>query len=414
MTKPPIPKVQPVAPTPLTPVAPTPVAPVVAPTPISPVTPPTATPVQPQAAPVSPPAPTLAPNAPSGATAAVAPCCPDVATFEKSTGARNTYFAFDDTTTAVQNVNADEYWIPPTKAKAVPADREKTRDGARWVSVGVGLETQLEINFAGNFMPKCLSNCKYEFEPAGLAEVTSPAITGTGMTFKIKGKTAGEGGLKVVCDGKVRGYFHIWCTAPATINVDVASIITPVSTSVAYVVADLQAYLNEVFRQVCITVNVNDAGDVTVAPTVNTYLSDATAAGLAHLNEIDTLAQAASAKLTNNYRLYYYVDSAGHSGGLGVVSSGLGSAGPAFSFFDFDMQASYNTMAHELGHLLNLSHPAHDFDHDEFPAFQEANRVRNVLPDDNWNLMGYQSPVAQRGPNRKPLRYLQWKKCNRS
>lgn len=414
MTKPPIPTVKPVVPQPVAPVAPTaPVTPV-APQPIAPISPAPATPVAPPSlAPVSTPSPTLSPIAPSGGTGATAPCCPDVATFEKSTGARNTYFAFDDKTNLVANVGVDEYWIPPSKAKSVPSNKE-TRDGARWVSVGVGLETQLEINFAGAFQPACLLNCKYEFDPAGIAEVTSPAITASGMVFKIKGKAAGECSLKVVCDGKVRGYFHIWCAAPATINVDIASLVTPNSAAVAYVASDLESYMNEVYRQACITISVNDVGAVTVAPTHSGYLSGATGAALAHLNEMDTLAQAASAKFAASYRLYYYVDTAGHSGGLGVVSSGLGSSGPGFSFFDFDMQASYNTMAHELGHLLNLSHPLHDSDKDEFPAFQLSNMTGNVVNDDNWNLMGYQSPVAQRGPNRKPLRYRQWKKCNRS
>ncbi|SFR65215.1 zinc-dependent metalloprotease family protein [Litoreibacter janthinus] len=414
MTKPPIPTVKPVAPQPLAPVAPTaPVTPV-APQPIAPIAPAPATPVAPQKlAPVSPPAATPAVGAPSGSTGATVPCCPDVAFFEKSSGGRTSYFAYDDKTTLAATPGTDEYWIPPTKTKTLPSDKE-TRDGARWVSVGVGLETQLEIKFDGAFQNACLLNCTYEFAPAGIADVTSPAITASGMAFKIKGKTAGEGSLKVMCDGKLRGYFHIWCIQPATINVDVASLVTPHSAAASYVVADLQSYINEVYRQVCITVQLNDAGAVTVAPTLTTYLNTATAAGLAHLNEMDTLAQAASAKLTNNYRLYYYVNTAGHSGALGVVSGGLGSSGPGFSFFDSDLPGSYNTMAHEFGHLLNLSHPAHDFDGDEYPPWQASNQANNILADDNWNLMGYQGPVSSRGANRKPLRYRQWKKCNRS
>lgn len=360
-----------------------------------------------------PPSATLPPNAPSGPVVTAAVCCPDVATFEMSTGARNSYFGFDDKTNLVAKTGVDEYWIPPTDPKKLPSSKED-RDGARWVSVGVGRETQIKIDFGGTFTNICLANCDYEVVPATVAEVSSPKPTATGIAFKIKGKAAGEASLKVVCDGKLRGYFHIWCAQPAVIDVDVASIVTTNSSAVSYVTSDLEDYINEVFRQSIISVRLNDAGAISVKPTLTSYMSDATTAGLAHLTELDTLARAASTKLTARYRLYYYVNSAGHSGGLGVVSGGLGAPGPGWSFFDHDLLASYNTMAHEFGHLINLSHPLHDADKDEFPAFQLSNMSGNVVLDDEWNLMGYKGPVASRGPNRKPLRYRQWKKCNRS
>lgn len=370
---------------------------------------PTLTPTVPSASqpPTRPQAPTLAPASP------VAPCCPDVATFEGSKGARSTYFGFDDKTNLVANANSDEYWIPAIDPKSLPNNKE-TRDGARWVSVGVGRETQVTIEFAGSFTTACLPNCSFEVAPAAIATVVTTSVTANGMAFKIRGAQAGEASLKVVCDGKLRGYFHIWCAQPAVIDVDVASIVTPNSRAVAYVASDLEDYINEVFRQSLISVRLNDAGAITVAPTASSYTNGAAAADIAHFTELDLLARAASNKLVASYRLYYYVATAGHSGGLGIVSGGLGAPGPGWSFFDFDLLASYNTMAHEFGHLINLSHPAHDFDKDEFPAFQLSNMSGNVLADDAWNLMGYQGPVTSRGTNRKPLRYRQWKKANRS
>lgn len=57
-------------------------------------------------------------------------CCPDVATFEGSTGARSTYFGFDDKTNAVRYTDHKEYWVPPDRSKTLPGSKE-TIDGAR-------------------------------------------------------------------------------------------------------------------------------------------------------------------------------------------------------------------------------------------------------------------------------------------
>lgn len=336
-------------------------------------------------------------------------CCPDVAAFEGSTGARSTYFGFDDKTNLVANAG-DEYWIPPTDGKTLPGNKE-TRDGARWVSVGVGRQTQVTIKFGGSFTAACLPNCSFEVDPAAVATVVTSSVTSSGVAFQIKGAQAGEASLKVICNGKLRGYFHIWCVQPAVIDVDVASIVTPHSSAVTYVAADLEDYINEVFRQSLISVNLNDAGAISVKPTASGYMNGVTKADFAHFAEIDQLARASSSKLTARYRLYYYVATAGHSGGLGVAP--VGAPGAGWAFFDYDLLGSYNTMAHEFGHLLNLSHPIDDSDGDEFPAFQLATLSGNVLADDPWNLMGYNGAVSARGPNRKPLRYRQWKKLNR-
>ena len=342
----------------------------------------------------------------------VALCCPEVSTFESSK-TRSNYFGFDPKTNLVQNSNADEYWVPPTKEKSLPASRT-TRDGARWVSVGVGLETEVEISFDGHKGLGCITNCIYEVSPASIAEVMTKEITGNKVAFKIKGNAEGEASLKVICQEKVIGYFHIWCIRPVTIRANIASIVTPQARTASYSVSDMEAYINNIFRQSLITVKLKDAGAITVKPFLSRYLNDATPVALAHWNELDTLATLASSKLSEKYRLYYYIDKNGHNGNYGAVSRGLGMPGAAFTFFDHDTVGSYNTMAHELGHLLNLSHPADDFDQHEFPAFQLANMADNILNDDPWNLMGYEGTLPERAANRKSLRYLQWKKCNRS
>jgi hypothetical protein len=75
---------------------------------------------------------------------------------------------------------------------------------------------------------------------------------------------------------------------------------------------------------------------------------------------------------------------------------------------------------------MDLSHPLHDADKDEFPAHHLASLKKvfnpatnkleptNLMTEDEWNLMGYNGSLAQRAASRKPLRYLQWKKCKRS
>lgn len=172
----------------------------------------------------------------------------------------------------------------------------------------------------------------------------------------------------------------------------------------------MQSYINDVYSDLFISVNIIDKGAITVLSPNSNYSTSTP-----DLLALDTLVQvAAKPPFTAPYRLYYYLNAAGHSGGLGMVPGGVGVGRAGFSFFDHDVQGAYNTMAHELGHCFNLSHPLHDFDQDEFPAHHIASLTGNVMSVDPWNLMGYNGSVAQRGPSRKNLRYRQWKKCKRS
>src|SRR4051812_48347945 len=99
--------------------------------------------------------------------------CPDVSFFEGSK-TRSKYFGFDHKTNRVVKHGKDEYWLPTPAHGAISAPKNRTtRDGARWVSVALGKETEVEIHFAfkrDKCIP-CIANCTYEVTPAKIAEV---------------------------------------------------------------------------------------------------------------------------------------------------------------------------------------------------------------------------------------------------
>lgn len=362
----------------------------------------------------------------SGGTVAASPvqqCCPNAAKFERPLPPNGIPYAFDDTTTAVDTANNMlPYWQvlgpvaapppavlptqPPPQGSLTPPSNREDRDGAKWISVAVGKKMFLKSEILGQ---GCIPNVTFESQDPSIADVVTTKPAGAIGPFELEGKAAGETSLLAKCNGNFLGWVHVWCEDEVTIDCDVASIVTTSTRAANYVLADLESYINDIYKQMLIKVKLTDIGAVTVAPPNQAYNTNS-----AYLNALDVLAQAANPAFSANYRLMYYVNSAGHSGGLGKVSNGLGASGPGWSFFDFDTQGSYNTMAHELGHLLNLSHPLHDSDQDEFPVWQFGTLTGNVLGADQWNMMGYNGSVAQRGPNRRQVRYLQWKKCNRS
>ncbi|MBB5723904.1 hypothetical protein FHS72_003551 [Loktanella ponticola] len=305
--------------------------------------------------------------------------------------------------------NADEYWIPPTDSKSRPSDREDP-DGSNWLSVSVGSETEVVIAFVGQSGPACIGNCTFVVDAPAVAEVVTTNVTANNVAFKVKGKAAGECSVEVKCNGKTLGWVHVWCAVATTINLEVASIVTPNSRAAAYVVADLESYINAIYADLFISVSITDKGPITVVPPAAGYLTSTR-----HYLALDTLVQAAATTaFTAPYRLLYYVNTGAFSGNYGIVPGGVGTGKAGFAFFDHDIQGSYNTMAHELGHSLNLSHPLHDSDGDEFPVRHRAGLAGgNVMPLDPWNLMGYKGTLPQRGPSRRDLRYRQWKKCRR-
>jgi hypothetical protein len=383
------------------------------------------------------------------------PQCANVALFEGPT-TRNKYFGFDHKTNIIASAN-DEYWLPtPDKGTLTMPGSKFTRDAARWVSIAVDQEIELEIEFA--FKPAecipCIANTSFEVIPANIAEVVTKKVTAKKAAFKIKGKAVGEAALKVKCDGKDQGWFYIWCQNEATIKIDIGVIKTALAPNQAYSLAALTSHFTDIYRQAVLKVDTFDLGviDLTAAPglaaieatgygTGGQFLDKTTPAGnTGYSNKqavLNALHAAATASLNARvaaplpragaYRMYWYVP----TGGCSILGTVL-NIGSKISFgFAADSATARNSMAHEFGHSLNLRHPsdgssaAHYAAHNRstlntaVPAYTATNTEpasavdtasSNVMANDPTNLMGYWSDR----PNRKPLRYHQWKIASRT
>lgn len=381
------------------------------------------------------------------------PCCANVSFFEGPT-TRSNYYGFDHKTD-MPETDAGHYWKPcPAHGTLSLPGNKLTRDGARWVSIGVGKEVQLEINF--DFKDKecipCISNSTFEVVPATIAEVVTAKITAKKAAFKIKGKAKGEASLKVICDGNDIGWFHIWCENEVTIKLDVVGLITNRAPAPTYDMGALRTVFEEIFRQALIKVDMFDLGNVDLKS--NAALATIESTGYSStgkfLDDTETpppednifnvmnalhaaadpvLAARTTAPLPRSgaYRLYWYVppDSSGILGAVPNIGAAQG-----FSFKP-DSDTSRNSCAHEFGHSLNLRHPSDSSNAGQFaahilssrnvdtPAYDATNTEpsstarsarSNVMADDPTNLMGYWPDR----PARKPLRYHQWKTISRS
>ncbi len=191
------------------------------------------------------------------------PQCANVAFFEGSSP-RAKYFGFDHKTNIIAAVNG-EYWKPvPDKGTLTMPGSKFVRNASRWVSVAIGEETEVEINFdfkGGECIP-CIANSKFEVVPATIADVVTTSVTAKKAKFSIRGKAAGEASLKVLCDGKDIGWFHIWCEAKKTLRLDVACIITARAPATAYNMAALRAHFNDIYRQAVLEVDMRDLGNI--------------------------------------------------------------------------------------------------------------------------------------------------------
>ena len=375
------------------------------------------------------------------------PECANVAFFEGSKIPAH-YFGFDHKT----NMKAtDAYWAPlPARGSlSLPADRMK-RDDARWVSVAVGAEAELEIHyiFDGADCLPCLANCTFEIVPSTVAEVVTAHITTKHSWFKIKGLARGEASLKVVCDGHDIGWFHIWCEVPKTLPIDVATIVTSRTNAATYDLAALKVFLDDIFKQAAVTLDLRDLGqidmsaDLAVAaaeapgyPPGKMFLEDASNNVIVScLTALDLSARLYAAVRTTGpmprpgaRRLYFYVPKVGR--GFNGMAIAIGD--PAtFVFYD-TAPGFYSTAAHELGHSMKLDHPTGALAPQQFrdfhlatlnqpvaafpatntePGFPAHAADTTVMASDPLNLMGYWHDRAAR----KYLRYHQWKALDRS
>jgi hypothetical protein len=381
------------------------------------------------------------------------PQCANTAIFEGNT-TRSKYFGFDHKTNLIAAAN-DEYWLPtPDKGTLTMPGSKFTRDAARWVSIAVDQEVELEIEFA--FKPAecipCIANTTFEVIPANIAEVVTTKVTAKKAAFKIKGKAVGEAALKVKCDGKDQGWFYIWCQNEATIKIDIGVIKTALAPNQAYSLANLTSHFSDIYRQAVLKVDTFDLGviDLTASPGLAAIEATGYGPGGQFLDKNDsppsynqktTILNALHAAATTSlnartaaplpragaYRMYWYVP----TGGCSILGTVL-NIGSKISFgFAADSATARNSMAHEFGHSLNLRHPSDPSSASHFaahnrstlntavPAYTATNTepssatdtaASNVMANDPTNLMGYWSDR----PNRKPLRYHQWKIASRT
>lgn len=376
------------------------------------------------------------------------PDCANVAFFEGSTTRAN-YFGFDHKTN-LKPAGGNPYWDPVPAKGSLSLPGRLTRDEARWVSVAVGQETEVEINFAfkdAECIP-CIGNCTFVVVPGNVAEVITAHVTAKKASFRIKGKAKGEASLKVICDGKDIGWFHIWCEVAKELLVDVACIVTTRTSVVAYDISGLTTYMNEIFRQMLISLNLKDLGTIDLSgnAALATVEGQSYPAGKLFqedtdgnqdtvvLTALDDAAMAQVAARTTGptgrngaRRLYWYVPNVGAQWGGMNLEIGH----PATFIFFGESVAARNTGAHEIGHSIRLRHPLHDGGAGQFcahnlatlnqpvPAFDATNTEpataiasakANVMANDPTNLMGYWHDKA----SRKYLRYHQWIATDRS
>ncbi|NHF72989.1 zinc metalloprotease [Paracoccus xiamenensis] len=421
--------------------------------------------------PVQPPATCLSANAPTGTVSATVDCCPLVATFGNPGPMGPPIYGFDalsnrpfDPHERLAALNAGKpdpaakgaanYWDEPTAAKTLPADRE-TLDGAVWVSVPLNGETAVMIELVG-----CSStaNCSYEIVPSTVAAIVDPKPVGEGSMLKIRGLAEGEASLKMMCRGKLVGYFHIWCRKMATIKVGLGGISVRSAKyrnpndgtrlhvrqvpGLSEYAATLKEHLDKVYRQALISFDVRYLGDFDAdaePPAIR-----AAAQGLVFdgpdaifgadgdindrlrrvlfdnedlpewwLKSLRQVGDLARASLGSHGAKSIWVMPQPNKGAavMGGFAAGLGSDHVFINKID---ERAAHIAAHELGHALGLAHPiaALQYNEEQYPERLRAEvAFKNhgaYHPSDPENLMG------NRMPDNENLLYRQWKALPRS
>lgn len=386
------------------------------------------------------------------------PLCASVAFFEGPDGARRKYYGFDHKT-MMADKKTDRYWDPVPKHGDLSAHKTTTkRDGTRVVSVAVGKTVELEINF--DFAEKeclpCIQNTSFEDDPDGIVEVKTETVKPKQAKFKFKGLKEGETTLRAICDGKDIGWVHVWCQEEATLKIDVVAITTKRTSGSGVKILKMRKVFDEIFRQTLINISLKNLGKVDLSedeafeeiedkgyppsgPFLNkeepdrTYDEKETVLNAIHSAASKELDKRKLRKPRSGaYRLYHYVPS--ESASIGGTALNIPND---YAFcFGTEGASTYNSFAHEFGHCIGLHHPAadeasaqlpkhmHDSTDAAIPAYAKTNTEpetdavaksssdwnANIMSQDPTNLMGYWRDK----PNRKPLRYQQWKSVSRS
>lgn len=388
-------------------------------------------------------------DAPSGAVSAEVKCCAEVATFEGSPAASKVYGL--DPKTCLAPSDADTYWASGSVSGSVPSDR-MTRDGARWASVGVGMETELEISFDDASAAGCIANSTFHMEPAHIASIETATVSSKRAIFHIKGQTEGDATLVVRCNGVDKGWFHVACLTQQIVTIETGSVITRRTKSVSYDVAAMKAYFDKVYRQAIIKIDIVDLGDIDLRghPEIATldmaeglyYDPLGPSAGMSIFNPEGRAAGGAPSHFgevvlpiidammgplnKNRQRLLRYVPAAPYVSARNGVVPRIGE-GPGVVFKEYpDADTGHNVLCHEYGHIKGLVHPEvsgtdqlpqhlTDSCNQPVPAYAGTNTEMAspaspadpiVMALDPLNLMGYWPVIA----DQTPLRRDQWMK----